>query len=237
MRNTKKECEALQRRYEALWREKEEAVYERNRLKRQEAHFVEQGNRILELHEKVRSLKHDMKNHMLVLATYLEEGNEAAAKSYISEILDQLNAIHSYIETDNALMNHILNQKLEEARRKKITVKAEIENLAFQKMESMDFTAVLSNLLDNAIEACEKEETKDLQVTIGKRRGYEMILVKNKIAHSVLEDNPDLISDKEEKSLHGMGVKKIRALTEKYDGLCDFYEKEHYFCACVFIPE
>ena len=64
-----------------------------------------------------------------------------------------------------------------------------------------------------------------------------MILVKNKIARSVLEDNPDLLSDKEEKSQHGLGVKQIKALTEKYDGLCDFYEQDQYFCACVFIPE
>lgn len=237
MSNIKKEYTDLQKRYEDLWREKEEIAYELKRLQSKETHFEEQGKQILELHESVRSIKHDMKNHMLVLATYLDEGNYPAAKSYTSEILDHLNAIHSYIETDNSLMNYILNQKLEKARKEKISVKAEIENLTFKRVESMDFTAILSNMLDNAIEACEKEAVKDLQVVIGKRRGYETILVKNRIARSVLETNKDLISQKEEKALHGFGVKQIKALAEKYDGLCDFYEKDHYFCVCVFIPE
>ncbi len=236
MKRKKKNYEKLLEQYEELWRQKEELAYELNALHRKEAYFEEQSSRILELHESVRSIKHDMKNHMLVLAAYLEEGNYASAKKYTSEILDSLNSIHSYIETDNSLMNYILNQKLEKARRLKITVKAEVENLSFEKVESMDFTAILSNMLDNAIEACEKEERKDLRVVIGRRRGYETILVKNRISWSVLMRNSSLESEKEEKDLHGFGIKQIRSLVEKYDGICDFYEEGDFFCACVFIP-
>lgn len=232
-----KEHEALLDRYEKLWRQKEELSYELRKLRMQETHFEEQGHQILELHENVRRIKHDMKNHMLVLAAYLDEGDYTSAKKYTSEILDSLNSIHSYIETDNSLMNYILNQKLEKARQSSISVKAEIENLCFKKVESMDFTAILSNMLDNAVEACEKEEEKELHIVIGKRRGYEMILVKNKISQSVLDANSQLISGKKEKHLHGFGVKQIKVLVEKYNGLCDFYEEDNYFCACVFIPE
>ena len=237
MKTTGKKYEELEERYSELWREKETLRYELEELRSKEEHFEEQSNQILELHENVRGQKHDMKNHMLVLAAFLEKENYTAAKEYTSQILDQLNAIHSYIATDNSLMNHILNQKLEEARSRKIMIKAEIENLAFGKMESMDFTALLSNLLDNAIEASEKETDKDLQIVIARRRGYETILVKNRIAQSVLERNPDLETRKEDKSGHGMGVKKIKAIAEKYDGLCEFYEEDHFFCASVFIPQ
>lgn len=237
MKNQKKEYETLQQQYSDLWREKETLAFELQRLQQQEHHFEEQSAQILELHERVRSIKHDMKNHMLVLASYLDAGNYEAARTYTSEILDRLNAIHSYIDTDNSLMNYILNQKLELARSRQISVKAEIENLSFSRVESMDFTAILSNLLDNAIEACEKETIRDLQVQIRRVRGYESILVKNRIAHSVLDENPELISEKPEAEAHGFGVKKIRELAGKYDGLCDFYEKEQYFCAGVFIPE
>lgn len=237
MNRKRKDYEELLEKYEELWRQKEELAYELNGLQMKETHLEEQSTQILELHESVRSIKHDMKNHMLVLATYLDEGDYASVQKYISEILDSLNSIHSYIETDNSLMNYILNQKLEKARQMKISVKAKVENMDFKKVESMDFTALLSNMLDNAIEACEKEDIKDLQVIIGKRRGYETILVKNRIRKSVLSINSDLVSRKDDKKHHGFGVKQIKSIVEKYDGMCDFYEEDNYFCVCAFIPE
>lgn len=234
--NWKKRYEECDANYTKLRGEKEELAYELNKLRMQKEHITNQDVQIRALHEQVRRLKHDMKNHMLVLASYLNESEYENAKMYTSEILDKLNAIHSYIETDNSLLNHILNQKLEFARQNKISIKAEIENLGFSKMESMDFTALLSNMLDNAIEACMKEEVREMHVTIALRRGYEAIIVKNRIGRSVLNTNPNLMTDKEADS-HGMGIGQIRALVEKNGGICDFYEEEGFFYACAFIPE
>ena len=154
----------------------------------------------------------------------------------INQILDKLNAVHSYIETGNSLLNHIVNQKLETAREKGILVKAEIENLSFANMKSMDFSAMLSNLLDNAIEASEKETDvrPEINVSIFQKRGYEAVCVKNRIGNSVLQKNPGLSSTKDENKAHGMGIPQIR---EKYQGMCDFYEEASFFCACVFIPK
>ena len=71
---------------------------------------------------------------------------------------------------------------------------------------------------------------------IARRRDYETILVKNKIARSVLSENPGLASSKPEKASHGMGVPQIRSICEKYGGMCDFYEEDGYFCVSSFIP-
>ena len=127
------------------------------------------------MHHIIRHLKHDMKNHLLVIGSYLNSEDYEEAKEYTSQILDKLNAVHSYIETGNSLLNHIVNQKLETAREKGILVKAEIENLSFANMKSMDFSAMLSNLLDNAIEASEKETDvrPEINVSIFQKRGYE----------------------------------------------------------------
>ena len=99
-------------------------------------------------------------------------------------------------------------------------------------MESLDFSALLSNLLDNAIEA----NPTEISVVISQRRGYETILVKNTISKSVLTENPDLKTTKSDGTSHGMGIPQIKAITEKYGGMCDFYEEDGYFCACAFIP-
>ncbi|MCM1044968.1 MAG: GHKL domain-containing protein [Candidatus Gastranaerophilales bacterium] len=229
--------EALDIRCTALLAEKGELELELQALKEEWGHVREQDQEIRKLHENVRRLKHDMKNHLLVIASCLNAEDYAAAREYTSGMLDQLNAIHSYVETGNSLMNHILNEKLELARSKGIAVKASIQMLSFAKMDSLDFSALLSNMLDNAIEACETVSSPLLQVEIGKRRGYEMIQIRNRIAAPVLAQNPTLRSSKPDGAAHGMGIPQIRSIVDKYQGLCDFYEEDGFFCACAFIPE
>lgn len=236
-RSLKKEYEELQRKYTELFAREAESSYELSKLKAEEEQLQVQEAEIRELHQNVRKLKHDMKNHLMVIASYLNKEEYAEAKAYTSEILDKLNAVHSYIETGNSLLNHIINEKLEYARAKGISVKAEIDNLSFARMKSIDFSALLMNMLDNAIEACEKEAQPELYVSISRKRGYEVIFLKNKVEKSVLQQNPGLESTKEEKAVHGMGIQQIREIVERYEGMCDFFEEDGYFCAGAFIPE
>lgn len=233
----RQKIQELDMRCTALLEEKCELQLELDALKEEWGHVREQDQEIRKLHENVRRLKHDMKNHLLVIASCLNAKEYDAARDYTSGMLDKLNSIHSYVETGNSLMNHILNEKLELARSRGIAVKAQIQTLSFAKMDSLDFSALLSNLLDNAIEACGKVPAPGLQVEIGKCRGYEKILVRNRIAESVLEKNPQLLSAKPDGAAHGMGILQVRSIVEKYQGLCDFYEEDGCFCACAFIPE
>lgn len=230
------EYNTLNEKYSRLLSEKSELEYELAELKSSAENIQKQDEEIRTLHENVRRIKHDMKNHLMVIASYLNGGDHESAKAYTSKILDKLNAVQSYIETGNSLLNHILNEKLNKAREKGISVKAEIENLSFKKMESLDFSALLSNILDNAIEACENEDLPEISVVISQRRGYETILVKNKISVSALDINPELETTKADSESHGMGIPQIRAIAEKYGGMCDFYEEDGCFCACAFIP-
>lgn len=235
-KDLKQEYMVLEEKYSRLLSEKSELEYSLSELKSNAENIQKQGEEIRTLHENVRRIKHDMKNHLMVIASYLNSRDILSAKAYTSEILDKLNAVHSYIETGNSLLNHILNEKLNKARENGISVKAEIENLSFKKMESLDFSALLSNILDNAIEACTGEISPEIGVVISRRRGYETILVKNKISSSVLEKNHELVTTKSDKASHGMGIPQIKAITGKYGGMCDFYEEDGIFCACAFIP-
>lgn len=211
-------------------------TYQINNLQADYKRERDQSDEIRKLHENARRLKHDMKNHIMVIAAYLNANEQEKAKEYLSKIMDKLNLAYSYIETGNSIMNYILNTKLENAQKKDILVKAEIENLSFQRMESVDFSALLSNLLDNAIEACQQCSLKEINVAILHKRGYDTILIKNRINHSVLNDNSMLRSTKSDVESHGLGIIQIRGIVEKYDGLIDFYEENSMFCAYTAIP-
>ncbi len=236
-RKTGQDIEITMESYLALLAEKSELEYRLSKQSAEIMHASLQEEEIRTLHQNVRKLKHDMKNHMMVLASYLNCNDIEAAKAYTSEILDKLNAMHSYIETGNSLLNHILNEKLERARSLGISVQAEIETLSFASMRSIDFSALLTNLLDNAIEASGKEETPELRIRIAAERGYYTIRVKNRTAASVLDTNPKLASTKQEKELHGLGIPQIKEIVDSYNGMYDFYEEDGFFCAGVFIPQ
>ena len=233
----KKELEAPEEKYLRILSQKSELEYQLAMKSEEAAYLGKQESDIRALHQSVRQLKHDMKNHLMVIASYLNSEDYEAAKTYTSQILDKLNTIHSYIETGNSLLNHILNEKLEFARSCGIAIKAEIENISFAGMRSIDFSALLTNLLDNAIEASKNEPDGELILHIFKERGYDAISIKNKIGKSVLAENPELNSTKEDKEKHGIGISQIKEIVTAYNGIYDFYEKEGYFCSRVFIPQ
>jgi len=241
-----KELEELKEKYVRLFEEEAELRYQYEKLQKETEDMHRQDAELKELNQNVRQLKHDMKNHLMVLTAHLNAGEYDQAKAYTSELLEKFSTMHSYIETGNVLMNHIINEKLSYAKSRGIPVKAEIENLAFERLSRMDFSALLSNMLDNAVEAILREtsweeETKpdrrQLQVIITAQRGYETICVKNQIATSVLAANPKLETSKEKKEQHGFGVAKIKALAEQCGGMADFYEEDNFFCVKVFIPK
>ena len=84
----------------------------------------------------------------------------------------------------------------------------------------------------------EAESARHLELLISKKQGYETICVKNRISKSVLEGNPGLLSTKEEKGeAHGIGILRIKEITESCHGMYDVYEMDGFFCVAVFIPE
>lgn len=210
-----------------------ECEYQYEMLKKEYQEQVNSQAEIKVLHESARRLKHDMKNHMLVLAAYLNDGEIEEAKEYVSGIFDILNQMYTYIETGNTILNYCINTKLLLANEHKIPFKAEVENLSFHRVDSLDLTAILTNLLDNAIEGCVNVTDPLIEIVISKKRNLETILIRNRINHSVLEQNPSLYSTKQATKEHGYGIPQVRTLVQKYDGMLDIYEEGSMFCVCV----
>ncbi len=230
-----KEMETLEAKQLELLSQNLKLTYQLQNLQAEYSREKDQSEEIRKLHENARRLKHDMKNHIMVIAAFLNANQLEQAKEYLTKIMDKLNLAYSYIETGNSIMNYIINTKLDYAQKQGIYVKAEIENLTFYGMEQVDFSALLSNLLDNAIEASLFSKHKEIHVAILKKRGYDTILIKNRIDESILKQNPTLTSTKKEQEGHGFGIKQIRQIIEKYDGLIDYYEENGMFCAYIAI--
>ena len=194
----------------------------------------EMDGEIRRIQQQIGLLKHDMKNHTMVILSYLEENRTEEAKQYAGEILDKLNRMYTYVNVGNSLLSHIINTKLSLAKEKGIEIKAEIENLSFSYMDSVDFSSLLNNMLDNAVNGALDSGAPKLEVDIASKKGFDMITVKNSIDRSVLKENPELTSSKDEPG-HGYGMKQMKAVVRKYEGDMDIYEKDGMFIVSVML--
>lgn len=101
-------------------------------------------------------------------------------------------------------------------------------------LEDTHFSILLGNLLNNAIENCSGENK--IYLLIEQKAIYYHIEIRNSIQSSVLENNPSLLTHKEDKEKHGIGLKSIKFIVKKYNGKISFHEKYNYFIVNVVIP-
>ena len=69
-------------------------------------------------------------------------------------------------------------------------------------------------MLDNAIIGCNGSNSPSVELIIGSRKSYTGIIVKNSIAVSVLSENPELKTNKKDKTIHGFGINSIRKIAK-----------------------
>ena len=100
-------------------------------------------------------------------------------------------------------------------------------------VNELDMSILISNLLDNAIEGCGGADTPMIEFTISRQKSFLYIIAKNIISTSVLSANPNLVTNKDNRSLHGFGIKSIRELARKYNGTVEFREDGSFFIAEV----
>lgn len=186
----------------------------------------------------MRTVRHDMKNHLLAISCYLNSGDIGEAQTYISRLTDEyLPNIQKYICTDNMALDAIVNAKLTVCRKKKIYLEVRYEKGSLPDFDPMDTGVLIGNLLDNAIEAAENTESKHILLEIGTKGEYRSILIKNSIEASVLENNRNLKSSKGDKEVHGIGLKSVKSIVKKYAGMIQFFEENGMFCCSVLLDK
>lgn len=190
----------------------------------------------MERYSEVRTLKHDMKHYLTVAAELISNEQSEEAKSYIESVLDEkISPAGMVVNTGSAVVDAVINSKISLCSEKGISTKCIIDT-QFEGSNDVDISILLSNLLDNAINGCDKSNPH-IELVICKVKSMTYIAVKNSIAESVLLNNPDLKTDKQNKSEHGFGIKSIKQIADKYDGSIEFKEENGVFIAEVWLKK
>lgn len=188
-------------------------------------------------HERVRSLYHDMKNHMICIGN-LEDINQV--REYISNINLELNCMNNSINTGNKIVDIIISDKKVRCIQNNINFECFIDLSKLNFMEMADICIIFSNALDNAIQACEKIKNIDIYPYIITKVTYVnsfcVINIENSKINKIVQKNGNIITDKEDKFDHGIGIKNIKNIANKYDGEVNFKFTENKFLLTIMIP-
>ena len=143
-----------------------------------------------------------------------------------------------YCNYPGAMVDAILNSKLSLIKSKNITVNAKATVPAELRISEIDLCAIIGNLLDNAMEAClrqDESEDRFIRVYIGILKKQLYICVTNSVGGEVKKVGKTYLSTKDSDA-HGFGLMRIDRLADKYDGYVNRQNEEGAFATEVMLP-
>lgn len=197
-------------------------------------HNIQYAETIRKQYEEMKSIRHDIKQHLTVIQRLQRDGNITEAVSYTDSCVQIITAPEVFIDVGDVFINSILNSKLSIAKSKGIKVLCRVEQ-NISGISAFDLCNLLGNILDNAIAGAQSaENAKYIEVVI-KGDDFKLnICVSNSISQSVIKTNKELKTSKNNRGQHGLGIKTIRSIAEKYNGTVDFYEEGLiFFCHVI----
>lgn len=186
-------------------------------------------------YELQRKRAHEYKNQIMCMEALLSKKEYEQLEKYIGEIGGKLTDTDSNINTNNTLIDAIINTKYREMEERGILLVLKFNEMADLWVEDGDIVVILSNLLNNAIEACEKCDPKTVKLKLMKEPDDIIIAVRNTFNGEISKRGDELQTLKSEKEEHGLGIKNIIEAVEKYGGSysINYDDKEFVFSICI----
>ncbi len=183
--------------------------------------------------ERVRSIYHDLKNHLLVLQA--QAGNGQAVEASIAGLQSQIQAYENYYHTGNAVLDILIRDKAKIAQQEQIDFSVVISFEDGGILEPLDISTIFGNAIDNAIEASRKIPQEQRLITVRANRIRDMLVIT--VENNAPETTGNLEkTTKKDTFLHGFGLPNIRNAVQKYGGQCSTSHENGMFILRIVIP-
>ena len=226
--------------YETINKETEKNYYIMAKYKQYE--ITEQHNsEIVKMHSNMREWRHDYANHMLAIMMYLEKSETkdshiVEAINYIKDLDGQITSFSAIVSTGNYIVDAIVSAKLALAASFDIKFDYNISLPDSLPIADTDICTLLSNLLDNAIEACRKlEEGRYINLGMFIIRHQLHIEITNSTDGGYKKDGGTFKSTKQGR-WHGIGMKHIEMIVNEHRGIYNITADEKSFSTQIGIP-
>ena len=183
----------------------------------------------VQINDDVRKLRHELKNTVFYMNYLINKKDYEELLQYFRTFYDK--EYHTLIETSSSdsIIEATLHQKINLAKESGITVESHFSPYSAASISEWDLCILLSNLLDNAIEACCDLPNSQIQIQIKPVKQYLSIAIANTVSYNILQKNPKLSSTKKQKKIHGIGTKVVHEIILKYNGSIHFESSSTLF--------
>lgn len=188
--------------------------------------------------DKQQKLAHEYKNNLLCIDALLMRKEYSELSKYMEKLCKKVDYDIDYINTNNAIVNTILNVKYQETMSKGILFIIKINDLSDLSISDEDIVLILSNMLNNAIEACEKcGDDKRIKLKFTNSDIMTVISVKNTFNGIISKENDMYLSTKDkDRENHGIGIRNIIDTINKYNGDYVIKHENNEFTFTIIIP-
>lgn len=206
-------------------------AYKQNQIIQQLAEQKTYGEKAAKDDEELKRFRHDFKNHMIVVSAMLEAGKSENALKYLAAVSTGSGVTKSTVKTGNFVADAILNSKAANAEK----AGAKLLFCGFipsKGIKDEDLSTVISNLTDNAIEACEKiSGEKVIEIDANIMNGFFVFGISNPVDEKTVSRS--LKTTKSDTKKHGYGLSNVKRTAEKYNGVLVTDVNEGRFSADV----
>lgn len=211
-------------------------AYERQIAAYQNKLLKNQVDEVHNMYLTMRGWRHDYHNHMQSVKAYLAMDSLDEARAYLDRLEQDLDDIDLLFHTGNINADAILNSKISLAIRKGIQVDYKATVPEALAVSDIDLCVVIGNLIDNAVEACEKiePERQFIRLYIGILRRQLYISVSNATGEVVRKLDEEYITTK--RGNHGHGLKRINNIVDKYGGYINRKNEPGVFVTEIMLP-
>lgn len=218
--------------YQSIWANQREKL--QNELLAAQMGSIQQHIRQVEyLYQDIRSMKHDMANHLLMLER-LYAGNKAAeAKAYSAELSAAFSEAAGELRTGNPVTDVILQEQKNEAQNRNLEFHSAFQYPSGTTVNAFDVSIILNNALQNAVEYA----VQYVVIRAYRKNNAYIIEVKNDFAASLKWDTESGLpaTSKQREDGHGYGLSNIRRVAGKYAGDLDITISKDEFCLTVLL--
>ncbi len=180
---------------------------------------------------------HDFNHHLAALKELEASGKHTEVSAYINSLLSTAYQEIALCHSGNDIIDAIINYKAAEAEQLGIVFYFTADFHAPTNIDPVDICGVLANQIDNAFEACRNMPAtclREVKVAIKQVENFAFFRVENTVDHDPFEGNQSLTSTKTDMSMqHGLGLKNIRDIADKYSGFLRNEYKDGVFISVV----
>ncbi len=194
-----------------------------------------------QFYSRIRRIRHETRGHLNNLKGMLHNGEYACAEDYIFRMDESMGGFELTLRTGNPVTDVIVNDKRQQCEDQGIPFRTDFHYPDSGSFDAFDVGIVLQNLLQNALEACEKVSEGERFISLaGRRKGrFLLIEVKNSFAGDLVwgADGLPVTDKKTDVSMHGIGLSSVRRIAEKYMGEMEICPENQVFRVTVMVQE